>query len=614
MKKLLVVILSMLTLVGCKPDNVNLPSVDPHSLAAVSAPIPAVNVSSPTPETNSPPTNRTVTPVQSHFSSPSTSTTQDYLTLKYDKNGNKLWAVGYNGPDNDIDQATGMAVDDAGNVYVIGWSNTIHGTSLSKVYATVKYDKNGNELWASRYSGEGVGDSIPGSIVIDAQGNVIVTGTSASQNGGSDFATVKYDSLGGQISVARFNAPENKVAGPMDAGGNQLWLARYENLSPTSMAVDGAGNVYLTGYSRGNGLHFVTVKYGPDGKQLWASILNEQEAERDDVPYGVAVDKAGNVFVAGRSRNTTQHYGAGIVKYDSQGKQLWATRYTSNVDPIWRDDQARSIAVDPQGNLFVLDESQNPNGPRSLALLKYSTDGELLWQARYDGQGDNLAASVAIDADGNILVSGRSRNADSSWVMAVVKYDGTGKELWASRSSEQIADGGGMILDKQGNVYLLGIGAPKLSNDDIVFPPGGFTYRANVHQAGQPDQWAPVLQNSTTVNSPSGSIAITYRDYIETKAGENRNNIVYINCQNAQQISDPLEVQYRAEGLPPGITLARFQDMYGGIGGLDTRSARVVLVAHIALQVKPGEYKFSIVLEYQGKDIGSIPCTIKVAN
>lgn len=542
------------------------------------------------------------------------STTQDYVVLKYDSAGKQLWKARYNGPDNDVDQPAAMAIDDNGNVYVTGWSNRVRGNGLSREYATVKYNNDGKQLWAVRYSGQGGGNNFPGSLALDKQGNVLVTGSSSSQNGGSDSVIVKYDSQGHQISVTPLNGPENSVAGPMDSNGNIIWLDRHENLDLLSMTIDAAGNVYVTGYSRGNGLHFVTLKYDPNGKQLWASVLNEQDADRDDVPYDIAVDKAGNVFVAGRSRNTTQHYGAGIVKYDSQGKQAWATRYTSNVDPTWRDDQVRSLALDPQGNLYVLDESQNPNGGRSLALLKYSTDGKLLWQQRYDGQGDNLAASVAVDKDGDILVSGRSRNADGSWVISVVKYDGTGKQIWASRSTEQIADGGGMMLDKQGNVYLLGTSAPKQSNDDIVFPPGGFTYRANVHQAGQPDQWPPILQNSTTVKLPSSSIAITYRDYIETKAGENRNNIIFIDCKNASEISDPLDIQYHAEGLPPGITFARSHDMHGGIGGQGGRSGRVILVVHVADQIKPGEYKFSIVLEYQGKDIGSIPGTVKVVN
>jgi hypothetical protein len=152
---------------------------------------------------------------------------------------------------------------------------------------------------------------------------------------------------------------------------------------------------------------------------------------------------------------------------------------------------------------------------------------------------------------------------------------------------------------------------PEAANDDIVSAPGGFTYRAGIHQQGQPD-WPPIQEEETTIQAFSGTIDFRYRDYIETEAGETRNNIVFLFGHNAPELSDPLQVQYRAEGLPDGITLERDREMYGGIGGQDRISSRVVLKITVAPQVEPGEYPFTIRLGYEGKDFGSIPCTIKV--
>jgi len=154
-------------------------------------------------------------------------------------------------------------------------------------------------------------------------------------------------------------------------------------------------------------------------------------------------------------------------------------------------------------------------------------------------------------------------------------------------------------------------GTPGAANDDIVYPPGGFTYRSNVHQQGQPD-WPPVPQNEITLATTSSTIDIQYREYIETKAGETRNNIIFLNGRSAPDILDPLQINYVAVGLPDGISIQKDQQMYGGIGGQDKKSARIVLKIFIASQVKPGEYPFSIHLEYDGKEIGSIPCTVKV--
>jgi hypothetical protein len=149
------------------------------------------------------------------------------------------------------------------------------------------------------------------------------------------------------------------------------------------------------------------------------------------------------------------------------------------------------------------------------------------------------------------------------------------------------------------------------ANDDIVYPPGGFTYRANVHQQGQPD-WPAVQQTEITLEALSGTIDIQYRDYIETKAGETRNNILFLNGRNAPELLDPLQVYYRAVDLPDGITIERDRQMYGGIGGQDRKSSRVVLLIHIASQVKPGEYPFAIHLEYEGTEFGSLSCMVKV--
>ena len=132
-------------------------------------------------------------------------------------------------------------------------------------------------------------------------------------------------------------------------------------------------------------------------------------------------------------------------------------------------------------------------------------------------------------------------------------------------------------------------GSSGAANDDIVYPPGGFTYRANVHQQGERD-WPAVQQTEVTLEALSGAIDIEYRDYIETKAGETRNNIIFLNGQNAPELLDPLQVYYRAVDLPDGITIDRDGQMYGGIGGQDRKSSRVVLLIHIASQVKPGEY------------------------
>ncbi|HUT69010.1 MAG TPA: SBBP repeat-containing protein [Dehalococcoidales bacterium] len=232
----------------------------------------------------------------------------DYATIKYDSRGNQLWAARYNGPGNNIDEANAIALDKTGNVYVTGVSRGNRGNGIREDYGTIKYDGNGNELWVARYSGPGDGDNTATALAVDGKGNVYVTGQSSSQKGDLDFATVKYDSEGRELWVARYNGPGNNVDGAdalvvdasgnvyvtgnsrgnkghddyatikYDTNGNLLWVARYDDGSSTAMAVDSVDNVYVTGFSRaGDDLHYATVKYDNNGNQLWVSTYNAPE-------------------------------------------------------------------------------------------------------------------------------------------------------------------------------------------------------------------------------------------------------------------------------------------------------------------------------------------------
>jgi len=153
-------------------------------------------------------------------------------------------------------------------------------------------------------------------------------------------------------------------------------------------------------------------------------------------------------------------------------------------------------------------------------------------------------------------------------------------------------------------------GTPGFANDDIVSAPGGFTYRASIHQEGQPD-WPPVPVSEIALNTSLGSVSIMYRSYIETLAGEARNNIINLDAKNAPKIADPLQVNYYVS-LVGGITVSQGIKGYGGIGGQDRKSSQRVLVIHIEPWVQPGEYPFEIQVEYEGKNIGSLPVIVKV--
>lgn len=173
-------------------------------------------------------------------------TNNDYATVKYNPAGVEQWVVRYNGPANDCDDASAIATDLAGHIFVTGRSVD---SDIEGDYATVKYDSSGVEQWVARYDGPANRYDDARALVVDNAGNVYVTGTSAGSATGLDYATVTYNSSGMEQWVERYNGPAN---------GCDEALA---------IVVDNAGYLYVTGWSRapGIGFDFATVKYSCTG-------------------------------------------------------------------------------------------------------------------------------------------------------------------------------------------------------------------------------------------------------------------------------------------------------------------------------------------------------------
>jgi hypothetical protein len=116
------------------------------------------------------------------------------VTVKYDTNGNKLWLQRYNnGFVNGDDEAAALALDTEGNVVVTGKSV---GSGSSFDYLTIKYNHDGEILWYSRYNGTGNGSDAAVALAVDDLGHVYVTGSSEGQNNtngtAKDYVTIKY--------------------------------------------------------------------------------------------------------------------------------------------------------------------------------------------------------------------------------------------------------------------------------------------------------------------------------------------------------------------------------------------------------------------------------------
>lgn len=414
------------------------------------------------------------------------------------------WVRRYNGRGNGVDSATALAVDDSGNVYVTGGSFG-NGTFLD--YATIKYGSNGNILWVRTYDGPASGDDIATAIEVDGKGNVYVTGTSDGVWGVTyfDYATIKYASNGAILWVRRYNGPLNNrdlaaaltidgkenvyVTGTSWGGitgddyatvkygpdGNTIWVKRYNGPEDTddiakTLAIDDGGNVYVTGYSSKIFPLFeiLTIKYNSDGKTLWARRYKQSDSSYN-IPYALAVDTDRKVYIAGISCDTI---GCSYVtiKYFSNGDTFWTRLYTG-IGNVNVGNQAPALTVDNKGNEYVTGVV-GIFPENDFITIKYSSYGDELWSKKYNGPWNNedVGKAIAVDSNGFIYVTGYS-NLYLDYDYATIKYTLDGDTVWVRRY-DGLANGhdfpSALKVDNNGNVYVTGASSSPSSYDYVT--------------------------------------------------------------------------------------------------------------------------------------------------
>jgi len=273
----------------------------------------------------------------------------DFYTAMYAiSNGKKIWDNRYDGPADGADEATAIAVDSSGNVYVTGRSE---GSGTGFDYCTVMYDSAGIEKWVATYNGPASGDDEATGVAVDTSGNVYVTGKSLGNGTGFDYCTVMYDSTGNERWAVRYNGP----------GDN-------EDVA-TAIAVNSLG-VYVTGRSKGSGTGFdyCTIMYDlgeNGGSEQWVERYNYDDSiNGHDEAVAMVIDSTG-IYVTGRSEGDGTSYDYTTVKYDFDGSVILVVRYETS-----GDDEATAIAVESR-NIYITGISPGSGTAKDYVTVKY---------------------------------------------------------------------------------------------------------------------------------------------------------------------------------------------------------------------------------------------------
>ena len=386
-----------------------------------------------------------------------TTSDDNYVAISYgSSSGADSGRPGMTGLNTGDYAAPSLVADAEGDVVVIGSS---HGADTGPDYATVKYGPDGEELWNERFESPGstMANSAPVAMALDPWGNICVTGEIDS----SGYGTVKYDPDGNELWVAEYSNPDG-------------WEYAYAR----DLAVDTEGNIHVTGYSEGagTGKDYVTIKYDPTGSELWIARHNGTESAYD-AATALAVDAVGNVYVTGVSEGTGTGGDYLTIKYDPAGSEIWTARY----DAAAYTDEPHDLAVDVNGNVYVTGHSEGLGADIDYATIKYDPAGNPLWIARYDGPGNDrdYPHALALDDSGNVYVTGYSEGSGMKRDYATIKYDPDGNEAWVARYDGPGHDSdypSALVLDDSGNVYVTGRSRYDESDygaDTIKYDPDG---------------------------------------------------------------------------------------------------------------------------------------------
>lgn len=289
---------------------------------------------------------------------------------------------------------------------------------------------------------------------------------------------------------------------------NVLWESRYTSVGQNSdqakkMALDGSGNIYVTGTSKTNainGFDIVTIKYDPSGNELWAKTFNGSGSALDEA-RDIAVDASGNVYVTGYTTSSGVNFDYITIKYDPSGNELWAVVFDED-----GFDEAYAIALDGSGNVYVTGGAFRNNGDgTNFVTIKYDSNGGQVWLKRYNGPDDetDIATQIELDDLGNVYVAGHSYDNNDDFDFLIRKYDNNGNTVWTSRfdganGSFDIPEA--IYVDATYNVYITGSSFGGLPTDN--------DYATVKYNAAGTEQWARYYNGAGNLEDKAFDIVV----------------------------------------------------------------------------------------------------------
>jgi hypothetical protein len=371
---------------------------------------------------------------------------EDIFISKVDPSGNFIWAKQIGGSGSDVGYS--ISIDSNGDVYLAGFFNgtsdfdpgtgvyNLTSAGVNDIYV-LKLNSTGIFVWAKRMGS--TGDDYAISLAVDAN-NVYTTGYFE--------GTVDFDPGTGIFNLTSSGNNDCFVS-KLDALGNFVWARKFGGTqfdNGSSITVDATGNVYTTGpfmstvdFDPGAGVFNLTApsggtdvfisKLNSSGNFVWAKQFTGPTLNR--VSYGISLDAAGNVLIAGNFDSTSDFDpGTGffnlspfsanvddifITKLDASGNFVWAKQLGGT-----GNDRAFSICTDVAGNVYsggyfnsIADfdpnagiYNLNSSGGSDAFISKLNSSGNFVWAIQISGASSQYVNSVTLDLNNSVLAIG----------------------------------------------------------------------------------------------------------------------------------------------------------------------------------------------------------------
>jgi len=340
-----------------------------------------------------------------------------------------VWKATYDGPAHGEDKLTGLVTDSAGNCWISGYS---FGDTTDFDFATVLVGADGRTVWARRYGSPLKCEDRSWCLARDSAGNIVAGGGSiADLNAGWDFTLVKYDPVGDLVWLRRYDSPfhsDDKPSAIAVGPENCLYVAGFSKHKPVESGVGrDASSV------RRSDTDVSLVKYSAEGAPLWQRFYNGR-AGMDDGASAIAVDRAGNCYVAARMTNRQPGADIALLKYRADGSLAWCR----DIDgPGHGADFPAAVLLSDSLLVYVVGSVTGEGTSFDYYTSCFDTTGTQLWEKTYDGSGKvDVASAACLDSADNLLVTGQSTGA-SSFDIATVSYSPNGEQKWVRRYNGQ---------------------------------------------------------------------------------------------------------------------------------------------------------------------------------